>query len=90
MRVALLVCFVAALAAGCKPAVSSNPPGVAKKTAPAMEHQTVELAADSGAMLRERVAQWQREGWSVQSISRPQAHADGTLFRTVELSKYEL
>ena len=54
-----------------------------------MERRTVDFVERSESDLRERMGQWQAEGWAVLSLSGPIRLADGTIHRKAELSRAE-
>ena len=58
-----------------------------EKAPPAVEYRTAEFVQKSESDIREHMAQWQREGWNVMSISKPLPQADGTVIRRAELSR---
>ena len=49
--------------------------------------RTVEFVEHSDADLRQHMAEWKREGWSVLSISARLPQADGTVLRKAQLSR---
>jgi hypothetical protein len=72
---------------GCE--TSRKTPTSAEETPLPVEYRTVEFVQKSESDIREHMAQWQREGWSVMSISKPLPRADGTVLRSAELSRRE-
>ena len=61
----------------------------AARRGPAVEHRTVEFIERTESDMRQHMAQWAREGWSVSSVSARLPQADGTVHRKAELSRTE-
>jgi hypothetical protein len=59
----------------------------APQPAQSPERRTVEFEEKSDSDLRERMAQWQKEGWAVLSVSKRLPQADGTVHRKAELAR---
>ncbi len=79
--------------AGGKLSVSLTPDGKVEaysaRRSPSLQVQTVEFVERSDADLREHLANWAHEGWSVLSVSGRLPQPDGTVHRKVELSRRE-
>jgi hypothetical protein len=51
-----------------------------------VERKTVEFEHGENA-LRQKMAEWARDGWNVNSISKPTTRDDGSVVRQAELSR---
>jgi len=78
MSLSGLLAVVTLITAGCQ-----------KKSAapPTLEHKTIQTVEDSNTDIRKLMSEWSRDGWAVLSMSRAVTQADGTIHRTVELSR---
>jgi len=73
------------LIAGCRSAEKAT---TATAIAPSgKEYQTVEFVQHSEADVRERLVQWQREGWALHSLVTVRQMEDGAKLREAELSR---
>jgi len=73
------------LIAGCR---SAEKAPTATANAPSgKEYQTVEFVQHSEADVRERLVQWQREGWALHSLVTVRQMEDGAKLRKAELSR---
>src|SRR5262249_17351912 len=55
--------------------------------APEVQRRTVEFEEKSESDVRQHMAQWQEDGWSVLSLSERLPQPDGTIHRQAELSR---
>jgi hypothetical protein len=79
--------FLAGCSTSPKAATSVEAAVSAPQPAQSPERRTVEFEEKSDFDLRERMAQWQKEGWAVLSVSKRLPQADGTVHRKAELAR---
>jgi uncharacterized membrane protein len=80
-----LLAAYALLVGGCGTSPKTAP--VVRNAPAAAEQRVVEIVDRSPTDLRDAVAQWQQQGWSVVSVSARLRQADGTARRKILLTR---